>query len=119
MLIWTKENRESVNADVMRYLRHQKYDGKAHLEKVLNTIGRVLQASERLTVILIHDGSNPIHGTEFDADINELQKKYAREFRETAHLPIVTGLAARGSIVNAKLHNQLSGFDFRSSHGLP
>lgn len=98
MLVWSKENKETVIADVMRYVRHQKYDGKAHLEKVLNTIGRVLQASERLTIVLIHDGSDPIHGTEFDSDINELQKKYSREFR-SQHLPIVTVLAARGSIV--------------------
>jgi hypothetical protein len=98
MLVWSKENKESVTEDVMRYLRHQKYDGHAHLDKVLSTIGQVLQQSERVTIILIHDGSDKIHGTEFDSDINELQEKHFREFR-AAHLPMVTVLAARGSIV--------------------
>ncbi len=98
MLLWSKDNKETIESDVMRFLRHQKYEGHAHLDKVLTTISHVLQQSERLTIILIHDGSDPIHGTEFDADINELQKKYARQFR-SAHLPIVTVFAARGSIV--------------------
>jgi hypothetical protein len=49
-------------------------------------------------MIFIYDGSELIHGTQFDGDINDLQKKYARQFR-SAHLPIVTVLVARNGQV--------------------
>jgi hypothetical protein len=94
MQTWSPENKDAIASDVLRYLRHQHYENRAHLDKVLNAIGRVMEKSAKLTVILIHDGSEPIRGTEFDTDINELQKKYARQFR-SSHLPMVTILASR------------------------
>jgi len=47
---------------------------------------------------LISDGAGLIQGTPFDKDINNLQKKYARELR-AAHMPFVTVLAARDGAV--------------------
>lgn len=98
MLVWDKEKKESITSDVIRYLDHQRYEGHSHLDKVLSSIGQVLEQSERLTVILIHDGSERIRGTEFDTDLNDLQKKYARSFR-SAHVPMITVLVARGGVV--------------------
>jgi hypothetical protein len=98
MQVWTPENKDAIAGDVLRYLRHQRYEKRAHLEKVLRAIGQVMEQSERLTVIFIYDGSELIHGTQFDGDINDLQKRYVRQFR-SAHLPIVTILVARNGQV--------------------
>jgi hypothetical protein len=94
MQTWSKEKKDAITSDVMRYLRHQRYENRSHLNKVLGSIGKILAQSGRLTVILIHDGSELIRGTEFDGDINDLQKKYSRQFR-SAHQPMVTVLSAR------------------------
>jgi hypothetical protein len=98
MLVWSEDKKDSIARDLMRFVRHQRYEGRSHLGKVLTAVGKIMEQSDRLTVILLHDGSELIHGTEFDGDINDLQKKYAREFR-SAHLPIVTILTARGGTV--------------------
>jgi hypothetical protein len=94
MQVWSPEKKDEITRDVLRYMRHQHYEHRAHLDKILTAIGRVIEQSERLTVILIYDGTETIRGTEFDGDINDLQKKYERSFR-AAHMPMVTILAAR------------------------
>jgi hypothetical protein len=94
MQVWSQDKKDAIAGDVMRYVRHQHYENRSHLDKVLTAIGKVLSQSDRLTVILIHDGSELIRGTEFDGDINDLQKKYSRQFR-SAHQPMVTVLSAR------------------------
>jgi hypothetical protein len=98
MQVWSQENKDAIAADVLRYVRHQRYEKRAHLEKVLRAVGQVMEQSERLTVIFIYDGTELIRGTQFDGDINDLQKRYARQFR-SAHLPMVTILAARSGQV--------------------
>ena len=99
MLVWDKDKKEGITSDVVRYLGHQRFEGHSVIsDKVLSSIAQVLERSERLTIILIHDGSERIRGTEFDADLNDLQKKYARSFR-SAHEPMITILAARGGQV--------------------
>ncbi len=94
MQVWSPEKKDLIAADVLRFVQHQRYEKRAHLDKVLGAVGKVMAQSDRLTIILIHDGSDLIRGTEFDGDINDLQKKYSRQFR-SAHLPMVTILAAR------------------------
>jgi hypothetical protein len=94
MQVWSPENKDAIARDVLRYLRHERYEKRAHLDKVLGSIAHVMEQSDRLTVIFIYDGSGLIRGTQFDTDINDLQKKYSRQFR-TAHMPMVTILATR------------------------
>jgi len=94
MQVWSPENKVAITGDVLRFLRHQHYEKRAHLDKVLSAIGQVMENSDRLTVIFMYDGTEMIRGTQFDADINELQKKYAPRFRST-HLPVVMILAVR------------------------
>lgn len=92
--IWSKENKDSIISDVKRYLDHEHYEKRAHLEKVLSAVGQVLHSSERLTIIFVYDGTQLIRGTQFDDDINGVQKESIRQFR-SAHMPMVTVLVAR------------------------
>ncbi len=66
MQVWSPENKDAIAADVLRYLRHQHYENRAHLEKVLRPVGQVMEQSDRVTLIFIYDGSEMIKGTEFD-----------------------------------------------------
>ena len=80
------------------FLQERRYGKRAHLEKVMPAMNQVIKNSERITVLLISDGTGSIQGTPFDKDINNLQKKYAPELR-SAHVPFVTVLAARNGAV--------------------
>jgi hypothetical protein len=98
MLVWSETDRDDLVDQVRGYLRHLRYEKRSRLETVLPVLRQVIADSERLTVILVFDGSGLIRGTPFDTDINGLLKKYARQFRDV-HQPFVTVLAARGGAV--------------------
>jgi len=98
MEVWSKADRDAVADDMTAFLRGRPYEKQAHLEKVMPVLNQVIKSSQRVTVILIFDGSGAIQGTPFDKDIHTLQKKYARELR-AAHVPFVTVLTARDGAV--------------------
>jgi hypothetical protein len=98
MQVWSREHKAEIISDVERYLRHQHYGKRAHIEKVYPAIGQAMQRSQRLTLIFIYDPSETLSGTAFDDDISDLQKDYLRNFN-AAHLPMVTVLAARNGTV--------------------
>jgi hypothetical protein len=94
MQVWSHHSNDAIVENIGSYLRHLRYEKRGHLEKVLPQILQIIGISERVTIIFLSDGNGQVGGTPFDRDINELQKKYAREFRD-AHEPIITILAAR------------------------
>jgi len=98
MEVWSDKKKDSILREVREHLLRLRYEKRAHLERALPAIQQVVSSSERLTVILIFDGSDAIKGTRFDKDINALHKRYAGEFR-TAHAPFVTLLAVRDGAV--------------------
>ncbi len=94
MQIWHADEKELIMRRILNFLRFQHYEKKADLKKVLPEMYARVSASQTMTVIIVSDGSNPITGTPFDDDINDLQKRFGAEFR-AANLPLVTVLAAR------------------------
>jgi hypothetical protein len=98
MQVWSKADKSAIMDDMAAFLRGRRCEKRAHLAKVMPPLNQVIKNSERITVILISDGTGSIQGTPFDKEINKLQKKYARELR-SAHVPFVTVLAARDGAV--------------------
>lgn len=95
MQVWSNSLDQAIGRRVENYLHHLHYEKHGRLEKVFPAVRQVLENSERLTVFFLYDGTERLTGTPFDDDINDLQKRYAREFR-SSHLPMVTVLAAEG-----------------------
>jgi hypothetical protein len=93
MQVWTKADKDNIVADIAAFLQDHRYGRRAHLEKVMPEMNRLIKNSERITIVLISDGSGLIQGTPFDKEINTLQRKYVRELR-SVHMPFVTVLAA-------------------------
>lgn len=94
MQTWRETNSASIEHNVQTYLREQRYEKRAHLDKFMSTVGQVIRSSQRITVIFIFDGTEPFKGTPFDDDINAMHKQFGSEFR-SKHVPFVTVLAAR------------------------
>src|SRR5580693_3784365 len=62
MQIWSEQKKEDMLTEVRDHLRALHYEKRSHLEKVLPEITNIVAHSERVTVILIFDGSDPIKG---------------------------------------------------------
>jgi hypothetical protein len=98
MQVWSKADKDTIMMETAIFLQGQRYGRRAHFERVMPALNQVIKNSERITVVLISDGTGLIQGTPFDQDINNLQKKYARQLR-AAHMPFVIVLAARNGVV--------------------
>lgn len=98
MQVWSKSDKDAILTQMATYLLAISYEKFAHFDKVMPALNKVIKGSERITIILISDGSSSVHGTPFDKDIRKLQKKYERELRAAGE-PLITVLAARDGAV--------------------
>ncbi len=98
MQIWSESQKKNLLDAVSAHLHAVRYAKKGHLDQVWPSVLSVMKVSRTLTIIFIFDGTEPIKGTRFDSEINDLHKEYQRELR-SANLPFVTVLAARNGEV--------------------
>src|SRR5438552_16193953 len=63
--------RAAFGAQVIRAIQGQANDKRVSLEKMLPEINALAQQSDFLTVILVSAGDADLHGTPFDARINQ------------------------------------------------
>jgi hypothetical protein len=90
---WSPEQREAITARVTSFLNGQTYEKQSRLEPVLFAVRRLIERSERITVILFSDGTEAIGGTPFDAGINEFYRGRQVEQLRT-RMPFITVLRA-------------------------
>src|SRR5258706_5882436 len=91
---WTPETHRSVAIQILNFIKEQKYENKASLDKVLPPMEGVIKDSQFITVILISDGDQKILGTPFDDPINQFYKLWRGE-QQAARMPFITVLRAR------------------------
>jgi hypothetical protein len=91
---WSAESRRAIAGQVQKFLQSQTYEKQAHLDKVIPTMLRVVKASEFITVVLVTEGTEEIHGTPYDQQINQSFKTWASQQQE-AKMPFVTVLQAK------------------------
>ncbi|MEY2429693.1 MAG: hypothetical protein QOJ40_2578 [Verrucomicrobiota bacterium] len=96
--VWTPETHRAVGKRILQFLSEQKYEKRASLDKVLPAMQDLIKESKFITVILISDGGQKIHGTPFDDLINRFYKLWRAEQR-AAHMPFVTVLRARDGVI--------------------
>src|SRR5262245_40631208 len=100
---WTPETQKAVASTVLSFLRDQKYEKQGNLAKATTAMQRVVQASQFITTILITDGSDKMHGTPFDAQINQSYQQWGKE-QEKAKMPFITTLRAqRGKLMDFRV----------------
>jgi len=98
---WSAESRRAIAGEVHKFLQSQPYEKQAHLDKVIPTMMRVVKASEFITVVLVTEGTQEIHGTPYDQQINQSYKTWGSQQLE-AKMPFITVLQAR--------HGQFTGY---------
>ena len=95
---WLTNSQQQITARVLGYLQAQKFESSARLEKVLPVMGSIINKSDFITVILITDGAQEMHGTPFDDKINAAYSAW-RDQQRANRMPFVTVLRAKGGAI--------------------
>ena len=85
----------AMTTEVMAFMKKQKFEKNARWDPLLPALNHLVQNSHALTVILVTAGLENVQGTPFDARINKAFNSW-REQQQTARMPVVTVLRARG-----------------------
>jgi hypothetical protein len=101
---WSKGNASAITDRVAGFLKVQKFEKLAHLDKVFPAMDRLKENSHFITVILICLGDTDIQGTQFDGTINQFLRTW-RTKEKDAGAPFVIALRGeRGTFVDYKLN---------------
>ncbi len=88
---WTPATEQLVASNIVEFLKAGKFEKQARFEAVLPELQPLVRESEKLTILLISDGSQPVSGTPYDRDINEFFKINAGKQKQK-RLPLVVAL---------------------------
>jgi hypothetical protein len=101
---WTSQASRQIAGGIVQFVEQQKYAKQPRLTAVMPQLTKVVADSDRITVILISDGSEPLVGTPFDEQIAAAFKLNAAEQRRQA-MPFVTILrAVKGKYVGVRVN---------------
>jgi len=101
---WTPQTRQKIVAAAAEFMAKIGYEKKSRFEKVVGTMTSVVKDSERITVIILTDGTGKISGTPFDQQINESYRlNYAGQRKQ--RMPFITVLRAkRGEFIGWRVN---------------
>ena len=104
---WSPAESKSLGESMANFLNKIRFEKKGQVKTILSSLFSVVQSSKAITVILISTGNEPIQGTPFDKEINEIYRSSAHELRD-AKLPFVTVLVGRnGKLVAYAVNSSL------------
>jgi hypothetical protein len=86
---WYPNTAPAIAQNTLAFLHQHPYEKTAVFGDVLTNMLRVIKMSDVITVILISDGTDPIKGTPFDAQISAFYKTNYQA-QKKAHMPFVT-----------------------------
>jgi hypothetical protein len=100
---WTPPESDAIFARVLEFLSKQPTEKPTDLDAALAGILKVVQDSERITVVLISDADDLLKGTPFDSQINSFYLKNYRQ-QKKARMPLVTIFRGeKGKIVDYRV----------------
>ena len=101
---WTPQSARQVTSLAVQFAQNQRYANQSSLAPVMVQLTNVVADSDRITVVLVSDGSSTPAGTPFDAQIAEAFKLNMAEQLKQA-MPFVTVLrAVKGEFVGFKVN---------------
>jgi hypothetical protein len=91
---WSPERAKDFTNHVLSFLQDQKYEKQGRLDRVIPVLNSLVKKSPYITIILVSDGLDELHGTPFDAQINGTYAKW-RDRQKQTRMPMVTVLRAQ------------------------
>lgn len=86
---WSPEASLKITRHTLQFLSEREYGKSANMKGMLTNMLNIVDSSAFVTVILFTDGEDPIMGTPFDGQINEVYKASYRQ-QKKASMPIMT-----------------------------
>jgi hypothetical protein len=91
---WDPNDAVMIAANITKFIGGQRYAKDARFAALQPLLNRVVQGSERLTVVIFCSGGSKVSGTPFDAGINQVfQEKLDKQ--KSAHQPFVITLRSQ------------------------
>ena len=91
---WVPEEAAAISSNIIRFVAHQHYSKKTSFDALRPSLDRVVQNSDRLTVLIFCDGNDQMTGTPFDAGINRVFQQQRAE-RKKAEQPFILVLRSQ------------------------
>ena len=91
---WNPDDAPMIASNIIKFVKKQHYLNKTGFDALQPLLNQVVQRSGRLTVLIFCDGKGEIHGTPYDAGINQIFQQRQSE-RQAERLPIVIGLRSQ------------------------
>jgi hypothetical protein len=101
---WTPDTPKTISDRVVEFLKTQKFEKRARLDKLTTALDRVVHNSRFLTIIVVCLGDEEMHGTPFDARINGFFQTW-RSQQQAAGTPFVIAFRAQeGAFVDCSMN---------------
>jgi hypothetical protein len=91
---WVPGDAATIASNIVRFVATQHYSKKTSLDALHPYLNRVVQNSDRLTVLIFCDGEGQITGTPYDAGINRIFQQQQAE-RKNAQQPFILVLRSQ------------------------
>jgi hypothetical protein len=91
---WNPDAAVSIASNLVKFVDAQHYVKNTHFEVLQPALNRVVQDSERLTVLIFCDGESKMSGTPYDDAINQVLKEKSAE-QKNAREPIIIMLRSQ------------------------
>ena len=88
---WTPQTVRQITSVAAQFTQNQRYSKRSSLSPVMAQLTNIVADSDRITVILVSDGSESLAGTPFESQISDAFKHNGEEQRRRA-MPFVTVL---------------------------
>ena len=101
--LWAPNHIKRITMQTLQFVENQKYDNKSKLAEVMSDLLPLIKHSDFITVTLLTDGADEIHGTPFDAKINDFFQAW-KDKQERLKMPIVVFLRGqKGQITDYRV----------------
>jgi hypothetical protein len=104
LTLWTPERATETFSNLVAFVRKQRYTDTTAFAALQPMLNRVIENSERLTVIIFCDGQDAIAGTPYDDGINQTFRS-SRDERKSLRQPFVLLLRTqRGKFIGSTVN---------------
>jgi hypothetical protein len=80
---WVPERAATIASNIAQFVAKQHYSKRTSFDALRPSLNRVVQNSDRLTVLIFCDGDSQITGTPFDSGINRIFQQQQAERKKT------------------------------------
>lgn len=96
---WAAQSRQVIAAELVDFIKQQKFEKRASLVEVVESLTTLTRKSDRLTILIFTDGVEAINGTPFDKEINLALKANESDLRKSKMPFVVVLRSEKGTII--------------------